>query len=232
MLQWQLLYFRTELRKEETSFYSTCSITWKWDYLLICDVKPCQIVSSITEEVQKSISRSSYNFWYRFVAVFLRNDKTTGKEEQENNVGREIKGSEATIVNASVLINQFKLKVFMCIGSKMNLSNHHFHRAVFSDCFSLTELLKYSNIWPMWMWTANQPSEQPWSQRCKNSQAHLRKIKPHSLGTCLLSPLAWLNYLHYNSHVTDRGTQTNWDVEAIKAIIPSRRRNGCRKKCQ
>lgn len=33
--------------------------------------------------MQKSISRSSYNFWYRFIAVFLRNNQTTAKEEKK-----------------------------------------------------------------------------------------------------------------------------------------------------
>lgn len=56
--------------------------------------------------MQKGISRSSYNFWYRFVAVFLGNNETTGKERKnnaQNNVRSELKGSEAAIVSASVL---------------------------------------------------------------------------------------------------------------------------------
>lgn len=55
--------------------------------------------------MQKGISRSSYNFWYRFVAVFLGNNETTGKEQQNNTqnyVRSEIKGRD-TIISAWVL---------------------------------------------------------------------------------------------------------------------------------
>lgn len=79
-----IAYFKTRPRKEET-FYSTCTvyviskITLEWYYLLIRDVKASQIIGSITEEMQKSISRSSYNFRYCFIAIFLRNNKTAEK---------------------------------------------------------------------------------------------------------------------------------------------------------
>ena len=36
-----IAYFKTKLRKEETSFCSADDITWEWYYLLVCDVEPC-----------------------------------------------------------------------------------------------------------------------------------------------------------------------------------------------
>lgn len=46
-----IAYFKTKVRKEEISFCSTCSITVEWSHLLIGDVKPCEIIGSITEEM-------------------------------------------------------------------------------------------------------------------------------------------------------------------------------------
>jgi len=68
--------------------------------------------------MQKSISRSSNNFWYRLIAVFLRDNQTTGKQKKNNNLRSEIKGSKATIANVSVLTTQLKLQVFLCIYLK------------------------------------------------------------------------------------------------------------------
>lgn len=51
-------------------------------YLLVCDIKTCQIIGSITKEVQQDIARSGYNFWDSFIAILLRNNKTAERERQ------------------------------------------------------------------------------------------------------------------------------------------------------